>query len=189
MRAMPFATSARSTAAWTSSVKSISCEPRSVTRSWFSKWCFTGLLLVVDVSIMSRAGVSHRQQPRAIEQPRLRGPKSPLVDASSRSDGGNLERQRAVVRPLAKRAEDPGEVDRALAGDQVAARVRRIAQGAGVVLHVEVRHPFPERVVRQSRVELAVVCEELGVERAPAAIVRVERAVDVLERRSERARD
>src|SRR6476620_9930953 len=43
---MPFVTSARSTAAKTSPVTSTSCDPRSVTRSWFSKWCFTGLRLV-----------------------------------------------------------------------------------------------------------------------------------------------
>ena len=59
----------------------------------------------------------------------------------------------------------------------------------GVVLDVQVSHAFPERVVGESVVELAVVGEELGVERDAAAVVRVERAVDVLERRARRARD
>ena len=171
-------------------MKSMSCEPRSVTRSWFSKWCFTGLPLVVVVSIISRARLLYREQPGAFAQPRLRRPKSLLVDASRRGDGGDLEREGAVVAPFAERAEDPAEVDRALAGDQVAPRVRpRSRRAPRVVLDVQVRHAFPERVVGEGVVELAVVGEELRVERDAAAIVRVERAVDVLERRSLRARD
>src|SRR3954462_10051363 len=189
MRAMPFDTSARSTAAWTSSVKSMSCEPRSVTRSWFSKWCFTGLPLVAGVSIISRAAVLYREQPRAFAQPRLRCAKSLLVDRSCRGDRRDLEREGARVAPLAERAEDLVEVDRALAGDQVAPPVVRIAESPGVVLDVHVCHALPERVVGEGVVELAVMCKELRVERDAAAIVRLERTMDVLERRSGRARD
>ena len=82
------------------------------------------------VSIISRAGLLYREPPWAFAQPRLRRPKSLLVDASRRCEGGDLERERAVVVSLAERSEDPDEVDRALAGDQVAPRVVRIAEGA-----------------------------------------------------------
>src|SRR6266536_963382 len=120
---MPFVTSARSTAAWTSPVTSMSCEPRSVTRSWFSKWCFTSLLLSYGRAFcLLGVGSSNGEQPWAGVEPVFGLPKTVLVDVSLGCDRRDLERQRPLIVTLVEPPEYVFEVDHALPRDQVPPR-------------------------------------------------------------------
>src|SRR2546426_1092302 len=113
----------------------MSCEPRSVTRSWFSKWCFTGLPISYGRAFcLLGARTANGEQPRAGGRPGCGLPKGVFVDVPPGGDGRDLERQRPLVGPPAERPEYLFEVDRALSWDQVSPPPISVAEAARVVL-------------------------------------------------------